>query len=60
MGFKLQQLQSHVELVNKFKDCIAWGLEEAKAAHTITHKGEGQVCAVLKSPQDTCPQAKTW
>jgi hypothetical protein len=58
MGFKLQQLQSHVELVNKFKDSIAWGLEEAKAALAMTHKGEGQVCAVLKSPRIPAPKLK--
>jgi len=34
MGFEPQQPQSHMELVNKFKDCMAWGLEEAKAALT--------------------------
>jgi hypothetical protein len=34
MGFEPQQLQSHVELVNEFKDWMGKGLEEAKAALT--------------------------
>ena len=34
MGFEPQQLRSHVELVNKFKDRMAWGLEEARAVLT--------------------------
>jgi len=34
MGFKPQQPQSHVELVNEFKDHMARGLKEAKAALT--------------------------
>jgi len=34
MGFEPQQLWSHVELVNEFKDCMAQGLEEASAALT--------------------------
>jgi hypothetical protein len=34
MGFKPQQPQSHMELVNEFKDHMAQGLEEAKAALT--------------------------
>jgi hypothetical protein len=31
MGFEPQQPWSHMESVNEFKDCMAWGLEEAKA-----------------------------
>jgi len=34
MGFELQQLRSHVESVNEFKDRMARGLEEARAALT--------------------------
>jgi len=34
MGFKPQQPRSHMESVNEFKDCMAQGLEEAKAALT--------------------------
>jgi hypothetical protein len=34
MGFEPQQPQSHMELVNEFKDRMARGLEEAKAALT--------------------------
>jgi hypothetical protein len=34
MGFEPQQLQSHVKLVNEFKDHMARGLEEARVAFT--------------------------
>jgi hypothetical protein len=34
MGFEPQQPWSHMESVNKFKDCMARGLKEAKAALT--------------------------
>ena len=32
MGFELDQLDSHVETVNEFKDCMEASLEEAKSA----------------------------
>jgi hypothetical protein len=34
MGFEPQQPRSHLELVNKFTDHMALGIEEAKAALT--------------------------
>ena len=34
MGFKLQQPWSHVESANEFVECMARGVEEAKAALT--------------------------
>jgi hypothetical protein len=34
MGFELQQPCSHLESVNEFTDCMALGIEEAKAALT--------------------------
>ena len=32
MGFEPDQLDSHVETVNEFKDCMEASLEEAKSA----------------------------
>jgi transposase InsO family protein len=34
MGFEPQQPRSHLDLVNEFTDCMALGIEEAKAALT--------------------------
>jgi hypothetical protein len=34
MGFELQQPHSNLESVNEFAECMAQGIEEAKAALT--------------------------
>ena len=57
MGFEPQQPQSHMESVNEFKDRMARGLEEAKAALT---KAKDEYMLYYNCRRIPCSRAKTW